>query len=464
MASELGADDALADANDRFHAAYERSLDLQPNGPVIVLLNGELVIRNGAVRRAFPLESGEFTAAKIAAHLTVATFLLANDEERLRPTVQRVDSMLEACSRGEPTRLRTAMRTLLEASQRFGSRALQDGPLGERARSEFAASTREGLLRLTELATEAELIALHDATRAALSSLSERERETLEIVVAGNHQARSRSLGMQYFARRLGEEEGEERRVAYGENIETEDEALELVATRRLDRELAAAFFGDERRMQRDLLADAATRCLDRMNLDEPGTGRPSDSPRNDPNANDTKRELGFLRRNGLSLMAGALFVASLSGQLATGFFAHNAELEDHGAASLSFFQYLASGHCIEAIFENWESEFLQMALFVVLTVMLRQQGSSESKNLDAPEAVDEEPRKHRDEADAPWPVRHGGLALGMYRHSLSTAFFALFVSSFALHAFGGLRAANAERALHGLSAQTAWEFVSSAE
>ncbi|HET9929270.1 MAG TPA: DUF6766 family protein, partial [Polyangiaceae bacterium] len=77
---------------------------------------------------------------------------------------------------------------------------------------------------------------------------------------------------------------------------------------------------------------------------------------------------------------------------------------------------------------------------------------------------VDEEPRRHRDDPDAPWPVRHGGLALGMYRHSLSAALFGLFALSFALHAFGGLRAANTSRALHGLSAQTAWEFVSSAE
>ncbi|WP_317167807.1 DUF6766 family protein [Spirosoma sp. KUDC1026] len=30
-------------------------------------------------------------------------------------------------------------------------------------------------------------------------------------------------------------------------------------------------------------------------------------------------------------------------------------------AARLS--TYLTSGHCIEAVFENWESEFLQMGL-----------------------------------------------------------------------------------------------------
>ncbi len=452
MASELGGADALADANQQFHTAYQRSLDSQPTGPVLILLNSELILRNGAARQSFPLEGAEFTGAKIAAHLTVATFLLANDRERLQATLRRIDGMLDARERAD-TPLRQEMKRLLEASRSFGRRALQRGHVDDSERNAYAASTRRGLLQLTDLATEAELKALHAATDTALAALSERDRAALEVVVAGNHQARTRSLGMQYFARRLSEREGEERRVAYGENIETEAEALELVATRRLDRELAAAFFGDAKRMQRDLLADAATRCLDRMNLEQTRSSEAQTAPK-----------LGFFARNGLSIVAGLLFALSLVGQLWTGLSAYNDDLREHARAPVSFLQYLASGHCLEAIFENWESEFLQMALFVVLTVKLRQQGSSESKNLDSPEAVDEDPENERDDEDAPWPVRHGGLALGVYRHSLSAALFALFLGSFALHAYGGLRAANTDRALHGLLPQSAWDFVSSAE
>ena len=36
---------------------------------------------------------------------------------------------------------------------------------------------------------------------------------------------------------------------------------------------------------------------------------------------------------------------------------------------------YLATGHLWEALFENWESEFLQMAVFVLLTTFLIQKG-----------------------------------------------------------------------------------------
>ncbi len=34
--------------------------------------------------------------------------------------------------------------------------------------------------------------------------------------------------------------------------------------------------------------------------------------------------------------------------------------------------EYLSSGHFISATFENWESEFLQMSMYVLLTVWLR--------------------------------------------------------------------------------------------
>ncbi|MGZ4661861.1 MAG: DUF6766 family protein, partial [Arthrobacter sp.] len=46
-------------------------------------------------------------------------------------------------------------------------------------------------------------------------------------------------------------------------------------------------------------------------------------------------------------------------------------------------FEYLTTGDFIEATFENWESKFLQMAMYVILTVFLFQKGSSESKSID---------------------------------------------------------------------------------
>jgi hypothetical protein len=169
------------------------------------------------------------------------------------------------------------------------------------------------------------------------------------------------------------------------------------------------------------------------------------------------------LRENGLSLVFFGLFVLTVFGQALVGLADFNAELTEHGRAPVAFAHYLLTGHFWEAIFENWESEFLQMALFVVLTVWLRQKGSSESKKLEPePAEVDEDPRKHRGDRGVPWPVRRGGLWLRLYEHSLTLALAALFLISFVLHGAFGMAKNNQERLLHGEAAQHFLEYVAS--
>jgi len=45
-------------------------------------------------------------------------------------------------------------------------------------------------------------------------------------------------------------------------------------------------------------------------------------------------------------------------------------------------------------VFENWESEFLQMGSYVLFTVFLFQKGSAESKDPEKEEAQDADPRQ----------------------------------------------------------------------
>jgi hypothetical protein len=94
------------------------------------------------------------------------------------------------------------------------------------------------------------------------------------------------------------------------------------------------------------------------------------------------------------------------------------------------------------------------MAIFVLLTRVLRQKGSSESKSLTGSEEVDVDPREKQSDPDAPWPVRRGGWVLVLYEHSLSVALLLLFGISFALHAYGGMRADAEEALRHGHAAQ----------
>jgi hypothetical protein len=103
-----------------------------------------------------------------------------------------------------------------------------------------------------------------------------------------------------------------------------------------------------------------------------------------------------FLRDNGLSVTLFALFVISLVGQALAGWRAQAEELRLHELPAIGFTDYLASGHFISAVFENWESEFLQMAAYVLLTVFLFQKGSPESKRPDEPNPEDEPPHRRR--------------------------------------------------------------------
>ena len=156
-----------------------------------------------------------------------------------------------------------------------------------------------------------------------------------------------------------------------------------------------------------------------------------------------------FIRNNSLSIVFALLFVFALSGQIITGWHEYNKQQNEDGQSPIPFNTYLTSGHFIQATFENWESEFLQMALFVILTISLRQKGSSESKKLDGKEEVDKEPSPSK--KDAPWPVRKGGWILSVYKHSLSIALFVLFLLSFVLHFYGSFKDENHQLVQKGL-------------
>jgi len=173
-----------------------------------------------------------------------------------------------------------------------------------------------------------------------------------------------------------------------------------------------------------------------------------------------------FLRENGLTLVVLALFLLFMAGQVVTGVSQFNEERRAHGEPPLSLPAYLSSGHFLEATAENWESEFLQMAAYVLLTIGLYQRGSSESKDPESQEPVDRDPRDltEAERRAAPWPVRRGGWLLRLYEHSLSIMFVLLFLGSFLLHAIGGVRSHNAEQLRHGGETLTLGQYFGSSQ
>ncbi|HYC96837.1 DUF6766 family protein [Brevundimonas sp.] len=157
-----------------------------------------------------------------------------------------------------------------------------------------------------------------------------------------------------------------------------------------------------------------------------------------------------WLKDNGLTLALMALFAVSLIGQAAAGFAHENDELREHGAQTVGLAAYLGSGAFLSALFENWESEFLQMWAFVMLTAYLYQRGSPESKDPDKAAPQDRDPRLDKAKSSAPLPVRLGAFTRGLYSHSLGLVLFALFVVSFILHLVNSARLAADEAEMHG--------------
>jgi hypothetical protein len=163
-----------------------------------------------------------------------------------------------------------------------------------------------------------------------------------------------------------------------------------------------------------------------------------------------------FFRDNGLTITLLALFLFSTLGMIWSGQAAYNKELLDHGSPALGLLEYVSSGDFLSALFENWESEFLQMAAYVILTAMLFQRGSAESRDPDDPDRPGEElpAATHRRNPVLSW----------LYSYSLGIALAVLFFVSFGLHWWASLAAANEEALRHGGEVQTLTSYLFDAE
>jgi hypothetical protein len=168
-----------------------------------------------------------------------------------------------------------------------------------------------------------------------------------------------------------------------------------------------------------------------------------------------------FFYRNGLTLVFMSLFLITLSAQALTGWKQHNEDLKENSVKEITLGTYLRSGHFISATFENFESEFLQMSLYVVMTISLRQLGSAESKKLDEPEEVDREPKIS---LDAPWAVKKGGWILKVYSNSLALCFGILFFASWGLHLYGSWQNHNVEQLAKHLPTDTITKYLAKPE
>jgi len=170
-----------------------------------------------------------------------------------------------------------------------------------------------------------------------------------------------------------------------------------------------------------------------------------------------------FLKNNGLTVVLMLLFAFSLAGQWLTGWRFENTELVRHGRQALSLGQYTTDPQFISTVFENWESEFLQMSAYVLLTCFLFQKGSAESADPDeAPR--DEDLAAQGSKKGAPAILKRGPAARRLYANSLGLTLLLLFVGSFVLHWKYSAAQAAEEAISHGEAPLSALQYLFDAQ
>jgi hypothetical protein len=158
-----------------------------------------------------------------------------------------------------------------------------------------------------------------------------------------------------------------------------------------------------------------------------------------------------FVSENSLSLFFFTILAITLLGQSFAGQHDYNAEQVEHGERPVSWTTYVSSPDFWGAVMENWQSEFLQFALFILATVWLIQRGSNESK---PPEDVGRESdQKQRiggyASPDSPaWARARWRTAV--YENSLLIVMTAIFFATWTAQSLANWRTFNQEQRDHG--------------
>jgi hypothetical protein len=160
-----------------------------------------------------------------------------------------------------------------------------------------------------------------------------------------------------------------------------------------------------------------------------------------------------FLNENSLSLFFLAIFLAALAGQAIAGHDLYNEEAAMHGDPLKSLWEYLSTADFAQAVTENWQSEYLQFALFAAATIWLLQKGSPESKELDkrGRETEKEQRLGPHSSPHSPGPARrHGGFRRWLFSNSLLLVMALIFVVSWLAQSVSGWAVFNDEARTHG--------------
>jgi membrane protein implicated in regulation of membrane protease activity len=173
-----------------------------------------------------------------------------------------------------------------------------------------------------------------------------------------------------------------------------------------------------------------------------------------------------FARENGLALTFGALFLGSLIAQAIVGHALFNHDQAAHQGSTISLGRYLTSSSFAVDVMENWQSEYLQFSLFVLLTVWFVQKGSTESKQVgkEGLESDSDQMIGEHAKPDSPRWAKLGGWRTTLYSHSLGITMTLIWLGSWFAQAVTGRVDYNAAQLDHHEAALSLGQYIGSSD
>ena len=271
----------LAAVNVSFHEAYTRLveqvlLELGETVPVIVLIGDDATLLCDGSEQHEQVISAAYHELKALAHLAfgVQLTLMANGTGRLTELTaselhEKRAQIREAQAAANSTPASASSSATMKAPDELLCRArtlvdrvLEEGAVDFERLEEHVRALASHALETAQLAVCIELEQLHALLGRWRSDLGEERWAGLYVVICGAHQPRYREATCQYFGQLLHQAEGygaeREDRLVYGEGLCDVNAALDLLARHIVDQRASNLLFGDRRRLQEDLLADAA--------------------------------------------------------------------------------------------------------------------------------------------------------------------------------------------------------------
>ncbi len=279
--TEPAATDPLVEINKTFRKVYAATRkDLLARADPLILVEGDdLVLLRRGMRTTAQVVPEKYHTLKAIGHIPLAIYVMLlptregvlSDElvaglTQYKKDLAGIEMSLAGRELAPEARLRYA--ELLGRCARLLDKNIADRKLEPGELTRFAVEQGPALLAISAEAARAEIDGLHRQVTVWKANMTPEEWQRLRVVILGSQMPRKGNLATQYFARLL-REPGEGPRIIYAEGLGDEGRAMNLLGTHLVDTHIGADFFLDPRRMHRDLLSDAATEYLARLNFEE---------------------------------------------------------------------------------------------------------------------------------------------------------------------------------------------------